>query len=165
MERGTRDDSVNVKLIVLFVMQLQMRRTHKYSDDESDCCNRSEEAGCFSTSNSKSKSKSKSPAIIQGPPGRDGRDGRDGERGERGFPGQPGARGPPGNPVFCKDDPDFKRYVQETTRTITELTQTVETLHQSLAESRDQIQALLDYCFTDRSKWKEGKEGPKGNEK
>lgn len=32
----------------------------------------------------------------------------------------------------------------------------IETLTDSLNESREQIQALLDYCFTDRSRWKEG---------
>ena len=32
----------------------------------------------------------------------------------------------------------------------------VESLVEAQNESRDQIQALLDYCFTDRSRWKEG---------
>lgn len=27
----------------------------------------------------------------------------------------------------------------------------------ALDESREQIQALLDFCFTDRSKWREGR--------
>lgn len=46
---------------------------------------------------------------------------------------------------------------------IVELTTRMETLEkdneeiqQALNETREQVQALLDYCFTDRSKWKEG---------
>jgi hypothetical protein len=31
-----------------------------------------------------------------------------------------------------------------------------DTLVNSMNETRDQVQALLDYCFTDKSKWKEG---------
>lgn len=34
-------------------------------------------------------------------------------------------------------------------------------LTESQNESREQIQALLDYCFTDRSPWKEGIDNPK----
>ncbi len=36
------------------------------------------------------------------------------------------------------------------------LEETVEALVVAQNESREQIQALLDYCFTDRSQWKEG---------
>lgn len=42
------------------------------------------------------------------------------------------------------------------TQRVQELETSVETLTQALNESREQIQALLDYCFADKSKWKEG---------
>lgn len=49
----------------------------------------------------------------------------------------------------CQDDPAFIEHVKHYEEIIQKLTE-------ALNESREQIQALLDFCFTDRSKWKEG---------
>ena len=87
-------------------------------------------------------------------------------RGPKGDVGMPGPMGPPGNPVFCKDDPDYNAHIKEYEREIAYLHRSIDTLTTALNESRDQIQALLDYCFTDRSGWLEGsKEKEKEKEK
>jgi len=39
---------------------------------------------------------------------------------------------------------------------ISRLDDNIDTLTKVLNETRDQVQALLDYCFTDRRNWKEG---------
>ena len=50
----------------------------------------------------------------------------------------------------------LKKLVGEQTKKIDDLEHAVEALTEAQNESREQIQALLDYCFTDRSLWKEG---------
>jgi hypothetical protein len=70
-----------------------------------------------------------------------------------GPPGPPGPQGPPGPvgpPGSCSEVYDriseLEELVKEMNENITELTE-------ALNESRDQIQALLDYCFADKSRW------------
>ena len=45
---------------------------------------------------------------------------------------------------------------EELKKRVSDLEIDVAELKVALNESRDQIQALLDYCFTDRSGWAEG---------
>ena len=51
--------------------------------------------------------------------------------------------------VFLRRFEIQKKQIEEHQKQIDDLTT-------ALNESREQIQALLDFCFTDRSKWKEG---------
>lgn len=51
--------------------------------------------------------------------------------------------------VFLRRFETQKKQIEEQQKQIDDLTT-------ALNESREQIQALLDFCFTDRSKWKEG---------
>ena len=51
--------------------------------------------------------------------------------------------------LFINRSKAQKKQIEEQQKQIDDLTTAVN-------ESREQIQALLDYCFTDRSKWKEG---------
>ena len=46
--------------------------------------------------------------------------------------------------------------ITELTTRMENLEKDNEELQRALDETREQVQALLDYCFTDRSKWKEG---------
>ena len=46
--------------------------------------------------------------------------------------------------------------IQKLTEQVSQLDNNVETLTNALNETKEQVQALLDYCFTDRSNWKEG---------
>ena len=80
----------------------------------------------------------------------------------RGDVGPMGLQGPIGR-VPPRDPRDveieaLKKLVEDHSKKIDDLEQTVETLTNAQNESREQIQALLDYCFTDRSKWKEGQQ-------
>lgn len=50
----------------------------------------------------------------------------------------------------------------ELAQRISDLEQTVEELKIALNESRDHIQSLLDFCFVDKSAWKEGQIADKG---
>ncbi len=50
----------------------------------------------------------------------------------------------------------------ELTKRIREVEQTVEELTIALNESRDRIQALMDFCFADKSAWKEGQSATQG---
>lgn len=102
---------------------------------------------------------------LPGPPGPPGPPGRMGEAGMPGSMGRPGPPGPPGPPgtleyKYAEMLVSLEKRVEETERTIekrmTEMEKAMETLVISQNESREQIQALLDFCFTDRSKWKEG---------
>ena len=114
------------------------------------------------------------PGDNRGPPGRRGKQGRPGppgppgRMGEAGMPGSMGRLGPPGPPgppgtleyKYAEMLVSLEKRVEETERAIekrmTEMEKAMETLVISQNESREQIQALLDFCFTDRSKWKEG---------
>ena len=54
--------------------------------------------------------------------------------------------------LFCKKFED----IDELYKLIEEQNKQILELQDALNETRQQVQALLDYCFTDRSKWKEG---------
>jgi hypothetical protein len=51
----------------------------------------------------------------------------------------------------------------ELAQRISDLEQTVEELTIALNESRDHIQSLLDFCFVDKTAWKEGQIVDKGS--
>lgn len=66
--------------------------------------------------------------------------------------------------ISSDDDSTVALSNTELTKMIHELEQTVEELTIALNESRDRIQALCDFCFVDKSAWKEGQpvaQGPK----
>ena len=108
------------------------------------------------------------PGNTRGPPGPPGRRGKQGHPGPPGPPGRSGPMGEAGMPgppgtleyKYAEMLVSLEKRVEETERTIekrmTEMEKAMETLVISQNESREQIQALLDFCFTDRSKWKEG---------
>lgn len=50
----------------------------------------------------------------------------------------------------------IKEYRKDIATLLEEHRKDIETLVDALNETRTQVQALLDYCFTDRSQWKEG---------
>lgn len=89
-----------------------------------------------------------------------GLQGNRGPQGIQGPMGIPGLRGAPPDPRDVEIQA-LKKLVDEQNNKIDSLEQAVETLTEAQNESREQIQALLDYCFTDRSKWKEGQQNKK----
>jgi hypothetical protein len=81
-----------------------------------------------------------------------------------------GFRRPYRSPVrFEEEDPSWRKTLHSSSQLQTlqqqlqeqiainnEQTEAIAQLEKSLNETREQVQALLDYCFTDRTKWKEG---------
>ena len=83
-----------------------------------------------------------------GPPGKMGPPGPSGIMGQRGQMGPPGPPCPCSYPVISDKILDLESSIKELGEDIIKLTK-------ALNESRDQIQALLDYCFVDKSRWKQ----------
>lgn len=79
-------------------------------------------------------------------------------RGPPGPPGQMGPRGLTGLPGESCDKfhSKLQKQMEELKNEIEECRKDIVTIVQAVNEMRTQIQALTDYCFTDKSQWKEG---------
>jgi len=71
---------------------------------------------------------------------------KQGPMGPRGYRGSPGPECPCSHITVSNRISELELSIKEMTENITELTE-------ALNESRDQIQALLDYCFVDKTRW------------
>lgn len=73
--------------------------------------------------------------------------------------GEIGATGPVG-PINYRDvTPPRSRTdieIEALNKKLEEQRQMIDELTEALNETREKLQACLDFCFTDRSKWKEG---------
>lgn len=100
--------------------------------------------------------------MAQGPRGARGPTGAVGYG--YGIVGARGSTGDTGPAIYCKSDYErMNEKVIEQQNQIDQLKDTISQLTEAQNESRERIQALLDYCFTDRSAWKEGMDEKRRN--